>query len=261
MATFYQRSPKLCCKDTKGIPSCWNSVSLNPLPKSAWGILPTCLGTVCAAKRKPGRLEHCLFQESTMDSDCENFVCTSSYCTWMGATPHSNSVCQLVWRDESGFVTEHNFCCRRFVFVQLLQNVVQNVKWTLSYAVIMVQQLVFIPSKSETFCVLSVLACLIARHVLLSVFLDLIPRLLEYCALSLSDFLYWGFPLTNESDCWCLCSWFLTNSMKYPLHCNYRFWSPFSTAAVFAPLVARFRSSVSTSSYYLTENISWALLH
>jgi hypothetical protein len=45
---------------------------------------------VYAAKRKPRRLEHSLFPESTMDIDRERVVCTSSYCTWMGAPPHSN---------------------------------------------------------------------------------------------------------------------------------------------------------------------------
>lgn len=38
------------------------------------------------------------------------------------------------------------------------------------------------------------------------------------------------------------------------------FETPFSVSVVLASLVARFGSSVSTSSYYLTENISWALL-
>jgi hypothetical protein len=39
------------------------------------------------------------------------------------------------------------------------------------------------------------------------------------------------------------------------------FGTPFYTAAVLAALMARFKRSISTSSYYLTENISWALLH
>lgn len=91
VAMFYPRSPKLWCKDTKGIPSCWNNVSLNPLSKSAWGILPTCLGTVCAAKRKPRRLEHSLFQETTMDIDRESVVCTFSAREWV--LPHVPMLC------------------------------------------------------------------------------------------------------------------------------------------------------------------------
>lgn len=116
------------------------------------------------------------------------------------------------------------------------------------------QQLVFTPSKSETFCALSAVACLIARHVLVSIFLDFIQRLLEHCALSLSDCFFTGdFPLQMQvtTDIYVGGSMQILQNILYTEIIDFE--TPFSIAAVLAPLVARSGSSVSTSSYYLTE--------